>query len=186
MYDNYIELMIEGMTRGRELQDAFILVLREKEGKRFLPILIPHNGYDMITNALKHKDFTCSKLMNKLAGRVGMTMIGVRLMQPANGETQALLDFELVNEVVSITVPVAEAVVSAIETHSALWVQRDTFERQSRMNNPDKQSMALPLAAMSNNLLKEALKSAVEDDNFELASVLRDELNKRDMANNNE
>ena len=46
--------------------------------------------------------------------------------------------------------------------------------------------MALPLAAMSNNLLKEALKSAVEDDNFELASVLRDELNKRDMANNNE
>ncbi len=82
MYDNYIELMIEGMTRGRELQDAFILVLREKEGKRFLPILIPHNGYDMIANALKHKDFTCSKLMNKLAGRVGMTMIGVRLMQP--------------------------------------------------------------------------------------------------------
>lgn len=30
MYDNYIELMIEGMTRGRELQDAFILVLRER------------------------------------------------------------------------------------------------------------------------------------------------------------
>ena len=48
MYDNYIELIIEGMTRGRELQDAFILVLREKKGKRFLPILIPHNGYDMI------------------------------------------------------------------------------------------------------------------------------------------
>lgn len=39
MYDNYIELKIEGLTRGRELQNAFILVLREVEGERFFPYL---------------------------------------------------------------------------------------------------------------------------------------------------
>ena len=46
MYDNYIELKVEGLTRGRELHDAYILVLREKQGEQFMPILIDQAGYD--------------------------------------------------------------------------------------------------------------------------------------------
>lgn len=183
MYDNYVELKVEGITRGRELQDAFILILREKEGQRFFPVLIDQQGYNMIMKALRNKDFTCSHLMVKLAARVGMTPIGVRLMQPANGKTKALIDFELINEMVSITTPVAEAVVAAIETNSAIWVQRAIFERQTKVNKTDSQSMALPITAMNDKLLNEALKSAVEEDNFELASILRDELNKRHHTN---
>lgn len=101
-------------------------------------------------------------------------------MQPANGKTQALIDFELVNEIVSITTPIAEAVVTALETRSSLWVQRTTFERQTRMNkNGGSQNMALPITAMSDKLISDALQAAVKEDNFELATILRDELNKR-------
>ena len=118
--------------------------------------------------------------MVKLASRVGMTPIGIRLMQPANGKAQALIDFELVNEIVSITTPIAEAVVTALETRSSLWVQRTTFERQTRMNkNGGSQNMALPITAMSDKLISDALQAAVKEDNFELATILRDELNKR-------
>lgn len=180
MYDNYIELKVEGLTRGRELKDAYILILREREGERIFPVLIDEEGFNMIMQAMRNKDYTCSHLMVKLASRVGMTPIGIRLMQPANGKTQALIDFELVNEIVSITTPIAEAVVTALETRSSLWVQRTTFERQTRMNkNGGSQNMALPITAMSDKLISDALQAAVKDDNFELASILRDELNKR-------
>ena len=146
MYDNYIELKVEGLTRGRELKDAYILILREREGERIFPVLIDEEGFNMIMQAMRNKDYTCSHLMVKLASRVGMTPIGIRLMQPANGKTQALIDFELVNEIVSITTPIAEAVVTALETRSSLWVQRTTFERQTRMNkNGGSQNMALPI-----------------------------------------
>lgn len=185
MYDNYIELKIEGLTRGRELQNAFILVLREVEGERFFPVLIDQKGYEMIAAALSEKDFTCSHLMNQLASRVGMTLIGVRLMQPANGETRALIDFELVNETVSIQTPVAEAAVAAHEMRASLWVQSDIFERQSKVQ-PTGQSMALPITAMNNELLEAALQGAVEEENFELASILRDELKKRTSRKDNE
>ena len=190
MYDNYIELKVEGLTRGRELHDAYILVLREKQGEQFMPILIDQAGYEMIMAALRNKDFTCSHLMVKLALRVGMVPIGIRIMQPANGQTKALIDFELVNEVVSITTPVAEATVTAIETNSALWVQRQAFERQAKINSSGEQNMALPITAMNDKLLDEALKAAVADENFELASVLHKELSKRrdqhsDSTNNN-
>lgn len=180
MYDNYIELKVEGLTRGRELKDAYILILREREGERIFPVLIDEEGFNMIMQAMRNKDYTCSHLMVKLASRVGMTLIGIRLMQPANGKTQALIDFELVNEIVSITTPIAEAVVTALETRSSLWVQRTTFERQTRMNkNGGSQNMALPITAMSDKLISDALQAAVKEDNFELATILRDELNKR-------
>lgn len=180
MYDNYIELKVEGLTRGRELKDAFILILREREGERIFPVLIDEEGFNMIMQAMRNKDYTCSHLMVKLASRVGMAPIGIRLMQPANGKTQALIDFELVNEIVSITTPVAEAVVTALETRSSLWVQRTSFERQARMNNNGgSQNMALPITAMSDKLISDALQAAVKEDNFELATILRDELNKR-------
>ena len=180
MYDNYIELKVEGLTRGRELKDAYILILREREGERIFPVLIDDEGFNMIMQAMRNKDYTCSHLMVKLASRVGMTPIGIRLMQPANGKTQALIDFELVNEIVSITTPIAEAVVTAFETRSSLWVQRTTFERQTRMNkNGGSQNMALPITAMSDKLISDALQAAVKEDNFELATILRDELNKR-------
>lgn len=181
MYDNYTELKIEGLTRGRELQDAYILILREKDGNRFFPVLIDYKGYEMVLAAMKHKDYTCARLMNKLANRVGMAQIGVRLMQPHNGETRALIDFELINEVVSIQTSVAEATVAALEMRSSFWVQRDTFEKQSKMQQTGQQSMALPIIAMNNDLLKAALEGAVNDENFELASILRDELNKREI-----
>lgn len=180
MYDNYIELKVEGLTRGRELKDAYILILREREGERIFPVLIDEEGFNMIMQAMRNKDYTCSHLMVKLASRVGMTPIGIRLMQPANGKTQALIDFELVNEIVSRTTPIAEAVVTALETRSSLWVQRTTFERQTRMNkNGGSQNMALPITAMSDKLISDALQAAVKEDNFELATILRDELNKR-------
>lgn len=180
MYDNYIELKVEGLTRGRELKDAYILILRERENERIFPVLIDEEGFNMIMQAMRNKDYTCSHLMVKLASRVGMTPIGIRLMQPANGKTQALIDFELVNEIVSITTPIAEAVVTALETRSSLWVQRTTFERQTRMNkNGGSQNMALPITAMSDKLISDALQAAVKEDNFELATILRDELNKR-------
>lgn len=180
MYDNYIELKVEGLTRGRELKDAYILILREREGERIFPVLIDEEGFNMIMQAMRNKDYTCSHLMVKLASRVGMTPIGIRLMQPANGKTQALIDFELVNEIVSITTPIAEAVVTALETRSSLWVQRTTFERQTRMNkNGGSQNMALPITAMSDKLISDALQAAVKEDNFELATILCDELNKR-------
>ena len=42
--------------------------------------------------------------------------------------------------------------------------------------------MALPIAAMSEALLREALKTAVQEERFELAAVLRDELRKREQS----
>lgn len=178
MYNNYIELTVEGITRGKELRNAFILVLKDKAGKHFLPVLLPHDGFELVSAALNKQDFTCSRLMNKLALRVGMTMLGIRIMHPNNGNTQALIDFELINEVVSIAVPISEAIVAALETKSSIWIDRARYEQLTHLSQ-DAHNMSLPINAMGSQLLEEALHAAVHEENFELATILRDELKKR-------
>lgn len=178
LYNNYVELYVEGLTRGRELHHACILVLHERIGNRFLPILLNHKGYDMVTAALQNADFTPSHLMHQLAIRLGIVPMGIRIMRPVKGETQALIDFALTNEVVSMAVPMAEAVVAALEMRIPLWMERTQFEKQT-IRQPSNDSMALPLAAMTEQLLEEALQAAVEEENFELAGILHDELKKR-------
>ena len=43
--------------------------------------------------------------------------------------------------------------------------------------------MALPLNALSPDMLHRALKQAIEDENYELASMLRDEMKQREKRN---
>lgn len=178
LYDNYIELHVEGLTRGRELHHACILVLHEKNGNKFLPILLNHKGYEIVTAALQNGDFTPSHMMHQLTIRLGIVPMGIRIMRPVKGETQALIDFALTNEVVSMAVPIAEAVVAALEMRIPLWMERTQFARQT-IRQPSRDTMALPLAAMTEQLLEEALQAAVEEENFELAGILHDELKKR-------
>ena len=60
MYENYTELLIEGLTRGKELQEAYILVLRDRNGENFMPILLSAHEYEMIASALNQQDSSCS------------------------------------------------------------------------------------------------------------------------------
>lgn len=179
MYDGYVELRVEGLTHGRELTDAYFLVLGAESRDAFFPIALSREGYDKILAALNHRDFTCSRLMNRLAARVGMSMTGVRVMQPHNGETQAKIDFGIVSEVISITAPVAEATVAALEARSPIYVPQMLFEQQIRLPHSGN-NMSIPITAMGNGLLKQALKSAVEEENYELAILLRGEIERRE------
>ena len=56
---------------------------------------------------------------------------------------------------------------------------RKVFETQLGRQRGDGM-VALPISAMSRELLDEALKSAVAEENFELASLIRDEIKSRE------
>lgn len=182
MYDNFTELTIEGLTRGTELQEAYILVLRECHGDRFYPVLLSKEGYEEVAAAIKKKQYTSTRLMNKFAHRMGFRLTGIRLIQPHNGHSQALLDFTSPNETASISAPAAYAAVASLETGVSIWVNSEAFEWQSKHTRGG-QSISLPLQAMHDELLAVALKAAVEEENYELAKNLRDEIRKRQQPN---
>ena len=96
-YNDYVELHIEGLTRGRELHNAFIMVLQEEKSGRILPVLIEQEEYHMLMAALRDHDYMPSKLMNQLAHRVGMVplrrvcqwlLCGIKRQHQGSGTTR--------------------------------------------------------------------------------------------------
>jgi len=180
MYDNYVRMKVEGLTKGGNLRDACIIVLREKDNKRLYPVPLTDEDFAKIAAALKHADFTPSRLMSKLASRMGMLLMGVRVMKPQGGQTEALIDFNYLDELVSISAPIADGIVCALENHADIWIGKQLFEMQPPIQEDgDGYRMAIPLDAINNELIEEAIKGAVKSENYELAGKLRDELEKR-------
>lgn len=179
MYENYVELHFVGITHGREPEGVYVIVLQEPEGKRLYPVLTDEVGYNQLVAAIDRKDFTPTRLMVKLTKRLGFRLQGVRLLRPTNGRNMAMLDFRRGEEAVSISVTMAEATLAALQTPCSFWVNREIFNVYVNIH-PTPGAMTIPLHGMSNTLLRNALKAAVETENFELASMLRDELKQRE------
>ena len=181
LYADYVGTRIEGLTRGVSLHDAFIVVLRGMHEEQLFPLLIDKEGFDQLMRALKQKDYTCSRLLLKMADRLRLTLLGIRIMQPHNGQYLALIDFAEGEDLKSLTTSLADALVVALQSKAAIYVKSNAFKAQKPADAPS-HSMALPIHAMGTPLLEEAMKGAVETDNFELATILRDELKKRDST----
>ena len=184
IYDNYIRFQIEGLTRGKELQNAYILVLRESRNRGFYPVLISAEGYESISTALCKHDYSCSHLMTVLANRLELRMQGIRLLRPCDGESQALIDFLCGDETISMTASVSQATVAALENGVSFWLRKDMFESVTN-NIVTGDRMSFSLRAMNDKLIEEAITSAVAEDNYELAGMLHDELVRRKFRSPN-
>ncbi len=73
----------------------------------------------------------------------------------------------------------SDAVLLAHVANLNIFMEEHLFNRQSVDSNTAKNKMALPLNALSHEMLRHALDKAIEDENYELASMLRDEMKKR-------
>lgn len=184
MTENFIELVPEALTQGVSLPGAYLLIMREKEGKRHLPLLLDAKGYEIMRQAIAEKEFPTTRLMSKLAmtfdislqhvliryARTGKFFASLFLMQEEGGIRERILNVEIAN-----------GLAAAIEKGCPIFIFSEEFERlYSRQDGEGK--VAIPLSSMGKDLLAEALRQAVETENFELASQLRDEMKKRDEA----
>ena len=185
MTENFIELMPEALTKGVSLPGAYLLIMREKEGKRHLPLLLDTKEYEIMRQAIVEKEFTTTRLMTKLAMTFDISLQHVMIRYARTGKFFASLF--LIQEEGGIrekilNVDIASGLAAAIEVGCPIYIYIEEFESlYSRQDGEGK--VAIPLSSMGKDLLAEALKQAVEAENFELASQLRDEMKKRDDAN---
>lgn len=66
-----------------------------------------------------------------------------------------------------------------------LFIDEKLFLKQSSVYDMKAKGVSLPVNTLSSSMLRKALERAVAAENYELASQLRDELNKRKTASDN-
>lgn len=73
----------------------------------------------------------------------------------------------------------SDGVLLALVAKLDILIGHHLFLQQSILYNKESHSMAIPINVLNKKMLEQALEKAVDEENYEMASVLRDELRKR-------
>jgi len=80
---------------------------------------------------------------------------------------------------VPVRMRASDAVLLHVISKIPIYIERGLFMRQSAPYEASNTKVAIPLNTLSEDLLKAALEDAIAHEQYEMASTLRDEINRR-------
>lgn len=190
-----IRLEIIGMSYSQSQTGAYALILGEKNGKRRLPIII--GGFEAQAIAIELEKIKTPRplthdLFKYFADAFSIEVSEIVINKFQEGVFYAQLvctDGSRVEEVDSRT---SDAIALALRFNCPIYTYEDIMKAASIMVEEDaeppaavstepkqKLSQKQEFSGMSIDELKENLQAAVENEEYEKASRIRDELNRR-------
>jgi len=199
---NRINLEITGLTSSPTSKDAYILVLSEKDGDRRMPIFIGTHEASAI--AMKLEGLTSPRplthdLFKIVADVLKFTVTNVFIYKLEEGVFYSQITVNQGDEVHVIDCRTSDAVALATRFECAIETTEDILERasltvdsqditQSEEENSiseeelENEEKRLEFIFDSVQELEEKLSQAIEIEDFETASLIRDELRSRESS----
>lgn len=186
-----IALEITGMSYSQSQSGAYALILGEKNGQRKLPIIIGTFEAQSIALGLekmKPARPMTHDLLKNFADTYNISLKEVVINKFENGVFHAILICEANNEITEIDARTSDAVALAIRFECPIFAYETILEdagivldqendtTQSREQNAVKED---EFSEYLTDELEEMLQIAVQNEEYEKASKLRDEIRRR-------
>lgn len=179
---NEIELKIHGMSSTLHPADAYALVLEEVGGSRKLPVIIGAQEAQaikvMMVGYHPPRPLT-HDLFPALTGLLGVTLRKVLIYKARSGVFYSYLYFDKDGEELKIDSRTSDAVALALRYRCPIYTTEDIMESE-HLNEVGEGSFSVPITSVSLPMLKDALAKAIEKEDYEQASHLRDEIRRRE------
>ncbi len=187
-----IALEITGMSYSQSQSGAYALILGEKGGQRKLPIIIGTFEAQSIALGLekmKPARPMTHDLFKNFADKFQITIKEVIINKFENGVFHALLVCESINGITEIDARSSDAVALAIRFQCPVFTYESILdeagivlddEKEATQNIPDeKKTGTEEFSEYLTDELEEMLQIAVQNEEYEKASKLRDEIRRR-------
>ena len=195
-----IKLRILGISYSQTQSGAYALILVESDGKRRLPIIIGSFEAQSIAIELENMKPTrplTHDLFKIVVDTFGITVKEVNIYKFTDGIFYAKLVCSNGTNVVEIDSRTSDAVAIALRMHWPIYTSESIMkaagiimdeentelkgenEAEEPLLKEKKHSTSTEYSGMPLAELEELLKAAVEEENFEKASIIRDEIGKR-------
>lgn len=188
-----IKLEIKGLSYSQASSGAYALILGEVEGKRRLPIVI--GGAEAQSIAMELEKIKPARplthdLFKSFADAFNIKLIEVIIYKFSEGVFYSKLLCSSDNNELSIDSRTSDAVALAIRFGSDIYtvaevmndaaiVIEEETETEETAEEEAEEASDNPLEALSLTALDEELQKAVAEENYERASNVRDEINRR-------
>jgi bifunctional DNase/RNase len=190
-----VRLEIIGLSQSQVQETSYALVLGDEAGERRLPIII--GAWEAQSIALKLENMPTQRplthdLFKNMADAFDIRLVEVVINNLQEGIFYSVLVCEKDGERVEIDSRTSDAIALAVRFECPIYtydyilasagiaassLRRASEEEEEEEADDEKAEEALE--SMTTRRLKEKLKEAVENENYELASRIRDELKKR-------
>ena len=170
-------LRFENLQQIAGSDELSVILLTDEPRKRALSVVCDTDMTRQLLIRLRGNAKVCramlpEALLQLLPSSYEMMIVGVY-----DGQYQVMLmDTEDGN---SVRVRTSDAVLLSIISHIPLYIEERLMAQQSVPYDEHATGVAIPINSMDTPRLRAALKNAVEEENYELASQLRDEINRR-------
>ena len=187
-----IELKIVGLSYSQTQSGAYALVLAEKEGKRRLPIII--GGFEAQSIAIELENMTPSRplthdLFKTFADTFNVKITEIVIFNLMEGVFYSKLICENEKgETVEIDARTSDAIAIGLRSKCPVYTFENILDSAGIQLDTDgtevdddfiENKKSEPLEVISTEELEEKLQEAIENEQYEKASALRDEIQKR-------
>lgn len=190
--DKKIELQVINITNSHAQVGAFALLLGEVNGERQLPIIIgPAEAQSTILylkgvntpRPLTHDLFITTLNV------VGVRVLRVLIYKAKDGVFYSYIYFQKEQEIIRIDARTSDAVALAVRAECSILIYESILEREC-LRIPDEESRRTADTSeedmenkasrdTASRTLEEALEEAINDENYELAARIRDQIKER-------
>ena len=194
---NKVSLEIIGMTYSESTTGAYVLILGDKNSNRRLPVVIGGNEAQSIALGLERQKSArplTHDLFLKFADTFHIKILEVVINRFRDGVYYALLVCQQGNELVMIDARPSDAIALAVRLNCDIYayesvmeeagiVMEDTEKETNLQNTEDTSINKVPpttsLDLIPLDELEDLLQEAIDDEDYQKAAQIRDEINKR-------
>ena len=178
---NEVELKIHDMSSTLYPADAYALVLEEVDGGRKLPIIIGHMEAQaikvMMVKYLPPRPLT-HDLFLTVTRQFGIELKKILIYKAKDGVFYSYLYYDKDGEEYKIDSRTSDAIALALRYKCPMYTTEDIMETE-HLHDLGEGKFSVPITSVSVEMLEDALQKAIDKEDYETASQIRDEIRKR-------
>jgi len=181
-----IELQILAIANSENQPHSFVIILKEAGGKRRLPVVI--GGYEAQAIALAVEQITPSRPMTHDLFKNTMESMSAELHEVlisdlSEGIFYATMTWELpTGSTLDVDARTSDAIAMAVRFSCPIYVYANIMDEAGIEVDPASTSgETAPIDELPTEVLQSQLDEALDQENYEQAAAIRDELKKRDQ-----
>lgn len=182
-----IELQVVSISSSHVEAGAYALLLEEKEGNRQLPIIIGVTEAQAIMMELRGimplRPLTHS-LFTSVLEVLGTKLLRVLIYKAENGIFYSYIYLRAEETIYRIDARTSDAIILAMRMNAPLLIYEDILQAEAlkmpltehETDSPEAENDSKRLKTEKVKSLQEALQKAVNEENYEQAAILRDQI----------
>ena len=175
-----IKLVYQGAFAIADAEEACVVTLTDAEEERALSIVTDKPMANEIKFRQLDKDVKHPHLVDVLARMIcEQGPQAYHVVFEANGNIGPKAKLVNATSGSAYSLPQDEAVLLALAAGLEIFTNMEVLQKFTTPFRKDVMSVALPIVGLPDSLLKKALEKAVEEENYEGASFIRDEMKRR-------